>query len=416
MQLIMRISLFLLLLSPILAQAPEKERSFQRHSSFVPAVAFSPDGKRIASAGGDRIKVTDLATGKEILKFKNTRGMNFLSVAYSPDGRWLAGSQSRLKDRKTRRQGEFTITTLFYVGEATIWDANTGAVRATINDDNAPAWRLAFAPDGRTLAIGTGPTMPKDKNCEKELCEGYGEVLVVDTNDWRIRSRLKGKAHPLRVLAFSPDGKWLAGSGGLLEGPRSSEDKEEYEALVWQLESGVLQERLPYHSGPITALAFSPDGRLLASAGRDRSLKIWKTQSWELVRTASEYMISFQEIENIAESAGGRKAKDALPRISWLSALVFAQDNKTIVGAGGDGILRFYHTESGKISHVVKPKGWPIISWDYMFTPMDFTAFRLGMRSWTLYQGALNSLALAPDGKWLASGGADGKIRLLSLD
>jgi WD40 repeat protein len=145
---------------------------------------------------------------------QNSQNMNFLSVVYSPDGRWLAGCQSKLKGRKTRREGDNIITTLFYVGMTTIGDAQTGAViatiNATINDDNDPAWQLAVSPDGKTLAIGTGPTTPKDKDCLKQLCEGYGEVLLVDTTTWKIRARLKGKAQSIRVLVFSPDGKMLA--------------------------------------------------------------------------------------------------------------------------------------------------------------------------------------------------------------
>lgn len=417
--------------------AAKSESSFSRHSTSVAAVAFSPDGKRLASAGGDRVKVTDLDTGKEILKLKNSRGMEFLSVVYAPDGRWLAGSQSKLKERKTRRQGDYTITTLFYVGETVIWDAQTGAVLTTISNDHAPSWQLALSPDGRTLAIGTGPTTPKDKDCVKEVCEGYGEVLLVNTSDWKIRARLKGKAHPLRVLAFSPDGKWLAGSSGRAGGRPSADSKEEYEALVWNLETGLLQERLPRHSGPIMALAFSPDGKWLASSGRDRSLKIWNTQTFQLARLASEFMISAAEIESITDSAGRKKAKDALPRISWLSALAFSPDSKTVIGCGADAILRFYQTDTGKISHVFKPRDWPILPWNVFWGMGNPASFGLGFPSPQPgfgrgggppvlppppnamgggRSGALHSMALSLDGKTLAMGGADGKIRVMSLN
>ncbi|MFN7931399.1 MAG: hypothetical protein U0Y68_26400 [Blastocatellia bacterium] len=415
------------------ATTAKKESSFSRHSVSVAAVAFSPNGKRLASAGGDRVKVTDLETGKEILKLKNSRGMEFLSVVYAPDGRWIAASQSKLKDRKTRRQGEYTITTLFYVGETIIWDAQTGAVIATINDDNAPCWRLALSPDGRTLAIGSGPTVPKEKNCQQEVCEGFGEVLLVNTNDWKIRTRLRGKAQPVRVLAFSPDGKWLAASSGRSDGPSSRDGKEEYEALIWNVETGALQERVLRHSGPIMALAFSPDGKWLASSGRDRSLKIWNAQTFQLARTASEFMISAEEIESITDSAGRKKAKDALPRISWLSALAFAPDSKTVIGCGADAILRFYQTDTGKISHVLKPRDWPIVPWNVFWGMGGPPMFGSGLPQPPMVGrievpmrpppsmglgrgGALNSMALSRDGKTLAIGGADGKLRVMNLN
>ena len=396
--------------------AAKKETSYSRHDLSVAAVAFSPDGKRIASAGGDRVKVTDLLTGKEILKLKNSQGMNFFSVVYSHDGRWLIGSQSKLKERKTRRQGEYNITTLFYIGETTIWDAQTGAIQATISDNEEPSWRLALSPDGKTLAIGTGPTTPKDKDCVKEICAGFGEVLLVDTATWKIRTRLRGKAHPLRVLTFSPDGKMLAASSGIMEGPGSLEGSAEFEALLWNVETGELQKKLPHHARAITAIAFSPDGKLLATSSIDRTLRMWNAQTFELVRTSSEYTISYEEMETIAEQAGKKKEKDILPKVSWLNSLVFSSDSKTIIGNGGDGILRFYQAESGKLSRIFKPRDWPIMSWNSSWDPIDFQVFQLRMRNRIASYGTSNSMALAPDGKVLATGSADGKIRLMSLD
>src|SRR5262245_35268650 len=76
---------------------------FARHDDVIPSVAFSPDGKRLASAGDNSVKVTELDTGKELLKLKSSRGMHFFSVAFSPDGRILAGAQSMLKESTSRR-------------------------------------------------------------------------------------------------------------------------------------------------------------------------------------------------------------------------------------------------------------------------------------------------------------------------
>ena len=239
-------------------------------------------------------------------------------------------------------------------------------------------------------------------------------MFLVDTSSWKLVSRLKGTALPMRTLAFSPDSRWLVGSSRMIEGTGRPPNEEAYEIFVWDLTSGQLKQTLPGHSRAITALAFSADGRLLASAGRDRSLKIWDMQTFRQLRTASEYLISYDELESLADKAGKKKPKDMLPSISWLSGIVFTKDGEQIVGCGGDGIIRIYDSASGKINQIIKPRDWPITSWDQ---PWDSSgiAFASMFRRPPFY-GLLNSIALSPDGTTLATGGADGKIRLMSVE
>src|SRR5262245_62043644 len=121
--------------APLPAEPPAKNAVvFSRHEDFIPSVAFSPDGKRLASAGDNSVKVTDLETRKELLKLKNSRGMHFFSVAYSPDGRTLVGAQSMLKEKSSRSKGDTTITTLVYHGEVMVWDVQPGQ-DDTLNND-----------------------------------------------------------------------------------------------------------------------------------------------------------------------------------------------------------------------------------------------------------------------------------------
>src|SRR5215813_7183146 len=162
----------------------KKEVVFSRHDDVIPSVAFSPDGRRLASAGDNCVKITDLETGKELLKLKNSRGMSYFSVAFSSDGRTLAGAQSMLKERTSRRTGDTVITTLIYFGEVLVWDAQTGAIKIRLNDDDGPAWALAFSPDGKWLAVATGPR-PEEKNC-KDSCPAFGEITLWETGSWKL--------------------------------------------------------------------------------------------------------------------------------------------------------------------------------------------------------------------------------------
>lgn len=418
----------------------KKETAISAHMDFIPSVAFSPDGKRVASAGDRLVKLTDLETGKEVQKFKASRDMHFFSVAFAPDGKTLAGAQAMLKQRKQRKVGDLTITTIFYYGEVLVWDAQTGAVKAKFSHDSDPAWAVTFSPDGKWLAVASGPIADdNDKECKKD-CIAYGEIHLWDTSSWTLVRRMRGKSAAFRTVAFSPDGRLIAGGAALVDGHRgaSVEEESRFEVFLWDVATGELKTTLLGHTGAISALAFSPDGLLLASAGRDRALKLWDCRTFRLKKTASDYMLSMTEIETITEAAGGKSGKKAIPPVSWLVAIAFSRDGKQLIGGSNDSVIRFYDTDSATITGLLKPRGWPLLNPLAAFfdpfrrSPLETPTYDasigntsngplLGpsptmmflMNRWPLHPGSLNSLAVSPDGKTLALGCADGKLRLL---
>jgi WD40 repeat protein len=392
-----------------------KEIAFKRHDGVVVSVAFSPDGKRVASASYDEVKLWDVATGKERLKFKPSRKMVFTSVAISPDGRTLAGGQCRIKERKESSKGDLLLTTFIYNGGVMIWDIQTGRLKAALNDDDNSVWTLAFSPNGDWLAVGSGPNPQKDSE-RKDAA--IGEVMLWDTRSWKLIRKLKGNAAPVRSLAFSPDNRMIIGAGGVIEGwgEGSVEGKEEFELLLWDVASGELKHAFPGHLQSVTGLAFSPDGRWLASAGRDRWLKIWDIQTYQLKRGASDHKLSLEEIQTIQDAAGGKGDKQAILAMSWLNAILFSNDGNEVIGGAGNGTIRFYDADSLEITQVTKPRDWPIVPHVFSVEPIEPGGYWRTFTRWPVYYGLLNSMALAPDGKTLAVGTADGKVRLMILE
>ena len=148
------------------------------HSSFVRHVAFSPDGKLMASASGDRtVRIWHVADDR-LHATLHGHGHTIWSVAFSPDGRTLAtGSQDHT---------------------ARLWNVADGQLLHTLEGHSDIVWSVAFSPDGRTLATGS-----HDKT-----------VRLWKTPEGQRLATLEGHTGLVRSLAFSPDGRHLATASG----------------------------------------------------------------------------------------------------------------------------------------------------------------------------------------------------------
>jgi WD40 repeat protein len=215
------------------------EGSLTGHSREIVALAFAPDGKTLASRSSGEVKVWDLSARKELGTFPSD-GADFGSLAFSPDGKTLA----------VNRAG---------VG-AVVRDLASGQERAVFRDapdrpvPGAPAvsygWGLAYSPDGKTLA-GGGSRGSED---------GFVTLWETSTGEPRLGAKYPS---PVTTVAYGPDGKTLAvGSmGGTVDlfDPASGRDKVAISASRAYL----------------APVAFSPDGRTLATASDERRIKLW---------------------------------------------------------------------------------------------------------------------------------------------
>jgi WD40 repeat protein len=203
-----------------------------RGSEGVQCLAFSPDGKRLASIGGSQtLTVWDTATWEAVASVEERLGGR--GLAFSPDGGLLAtGSTSgrvAVRDAVTLRvlwaadadsaqvrsvafsPDALLLASVGLDGTAKLWEAHTGRLRASLPDWGEEMYCVAFSPDGKALATGVyrGGYDPLPK--QDLLC---GDVKLWDVATGRVRARYTGHWEGVAALAFAPDGKTLATGDG----------------------------------------------------------------------------------------------------------------------------------------------------------------------------------------------------------
>lgn len=397
---------------------------------YVSRMAFSADGQRLVTLGGDHVWVFDTGTGK----LRSTFQLAALpyDARLSPDGKYLACAA---RDGKVE------------------WFETGRGKRIASLDAGVDMGFMAFSPDGRSLAVGGKRPRSYEASSGKPLVEfepggshlltygpdgklvaaeervgGTSAVVVYDASSGKRRVTLGREQDPkaaLSALAFSPDGGSLAAAD------------DSGRVRLFQLDGGALLAYLPGPKAPGT-LAFSPKGALLSASG-EANTRVFDVKGGQfplpLPRQGLASAVAFGPDDTVAlaDSEGAARLYEAgtgrllatFPHPGLVHAVAFSADGKLLATGANDRTAKVFEVNGARLVATFQHEG-PVNG--VAFSPdgkwlataaggdMSANVFEVagGKRLVSMrHQGDVMSVAFSPDGRVLASGSLDGTARLI---
>jgi WD40 repeat protein len=445
---------------PALASAPDPV-----HANSVYYLAWSPDGKTLATGVGDRVVRLWRPDTAGLLHTLDPAGY----VAWSPDGKtlatgshdglarlWRAESGARLRTLE-KQWGHLyavawspdgkTLVTGNGFSSVRLWQADTGQPVRELPGDPGRTDRGDWSPDGKSLACGvagpprvhfwepwagrlTGPLpeafwavwSPDGRTLGSHCPDGRTRLFRADTR--KEQEVLRGPTPATWALAWSPDGQTVA-TGGTDRTVR-----------VWEASSGKLLRTLAGHTATVHGLAWSPDGQMLASAGQDATIRIWEVKTGNRLRTLKG-PDSAAWGPSLAWSPDGKTLAagnlwgrftlwdvasgtliDSVRRHLHRVSVAWSADGQTLLTAGEDYVVRFWDARDGQLRRAVPgPAGYGTFSPDRRLLASPLAN---SMRVWEVDTGRLlgtlvllgagRALLVSPEGHYAGPPGVEREL------
>ena len=336
------------------------------HSNWVRSICFSPNNQIIASGGDDQTaRLWDQSSGQ---CFKTLQGYHHLvlSVAFSPDGQTLASGSDD--------------------GTLRLWDMNTYTSCQTLQVSENWVSNLIFSHDGQVLASGSSNRSIKLWNLETNEClktlevSGHNWVMPMAFNSngilatcseatiqlwnsktWVCLKSLQGHTELIKSIAFSSDGKTLA-SG--------SDDKT---LKLWDCLTGHCLNTMEGHLDRVWSIALSPDNQRLVSASADGTVKLWNVKSSECIKTLQGHdnqvrAVAFSPDGQILASSShdrtiklwnvetGECFRTLEGHSNWVVSITFKPDGHVLASGSEDGTIRLWDMQTNTCFQVLRPK------------------------------------------------------------
>ncbi len=427
---------------------------FSEVPDYVGAIAFSPDGRTLASSGYSPnriIRLWNTDTGELCGTLDGYE--EILALAFSPDGTVLASSggepaypirlwnvaNRQLRDTLVGHTDSTFALSFSADGETLVsgsedhtvglWDVYTGELKCLLEEHRDDVNSVAFSPDGKVLASGSSD----------------GTIQLWNVEIGRISAVLKGPARfpeKVNAIAFSPDGKTLVSATT-------------NQIWLWDTSTHQLKEILEGHAELVPTVVFSPDGKTITSASRDWTLRLWDASTGKLRKTFGEHSSSVNTVafspggETIASASRGlihlwntkgellrlwyartgEHLENLVHHIDSVRTVVFSPDGKHLASGGNDSRLRLWDAKTGH--HITTLRGGgPAVAFspdgellaneyggDGIIGTIGLWDVQMGELRYVSeeYHGLLTCMVFSPNGKTLVSASRDSEIVLWDI-